>query len=30
MGGGLRQAGFIAAAGLVGLKKMTLNLQKDH
>lgn len=30
MGGGLRQAGFIAAAGLVGLKTVRFNLGKDH
>lgn len=30
MGGGLRQAGFLAAAGLVALKKMTTRLRKDH
>lgn len=30
MGGGMRQAGFLAAAGLVALKKMTSRLQKDH
>lgn len=30
MGGGLRQAGFLAAAGLVALKEMTLRLQEDH
>jgi threonine aldolase len=30
MGGGLRQAGFLAAAGLVALKKMTLRLNEDH
>lgn len=30
MGGGLRQAGFIAAAGLVALEKMTRRLGEDH
>ncbi len=30
MGGGMRQAGFIAAAGIVALKKMTLRLNEDH
>ncbi|WZL74394.1 low-specificity L-threonine aldolase [Clostridiaceae bacterium 35-E11] len=30
MGGGLRQAGFLAAAGLVALKEMRLRLQEDH
>jgi threonine aldolase len=30
MGGGLRQAGFLAAAGLVALKEMTARLQEDH
>lgn len=30
MGGGLRQAGFLAAAGLIALKKMTLRLKEDH
>jgi threonine aldolase len=30
MGGGLRQAGFLAAAGLIALKDMTLRLQEDH
>lgn len=30
MGGGLRQAGFLAAAGLVALKKMVSRLQEDH
>jgi threonine aldolase len=30
MGGGLRQAGFLAAAGLVALKKMVLRLKEDH
>ncbi|MEG0773365.1 GntG family PLP-dependent aldolase [Clostridium sp.] len=30
MGGGLRQAGFLAAAGLVALKDMRENLKKDH
>lgn len=29
-GGGLRQAGFLAAAGLVALKEMRLRLQDDH
>ncbi|TLM98185.1 low-specificity L-threonine aldolase, partial [bacterium] len=30
MGGGLRQAGFLAAAGLVALKKMRPRLGEDH
>jgi threonine aldolase len=30
MGGGLRQAGFLAAAGLVALKEMTGRLTEDH
>ena len=30
MGGGLRQAGFLAAAGLVALEKMTCRLGEDH
>lgn len=30
MGGGLRQAGFLAAAGLVALKDMIPNLKLDH
>lgn len=30
MGGGLRQAGFLAAAGLVALKEMTARLHEDH
>jgi threonine aldolase len=30
MGGGLRQVGFLAAAGLVALKEMTSRLQEDH
>lgn len=30
MGGGLRQAGFIAAAGIIALKHMTTRLQEDH
>jgi threonine aldolase len=30
MGGGLRQAGFLAAAGLIALKKMTKRLKEDH
>lgn len=30
MGGGLRQTGFLAAAGLVALKKMTKRLAEDH
>ncbi len=30
MGGGLRQAGFLAAAGLVGLEKMRFRLKEDH
>ena len=30
MGGGLRQAGFLAAAGIVSLEKMTTRLQEDH
>ena len=30
MGGGMRQAGFLAAAGLVALDKMTKRLEEDH
>lgn len=30
MGGGMRQAGFLAAAGLVALDKMTKRLKEDH
>ncbi len=30
MGGGLRQAGILAAAGLIALKKMTRRLHEDH
>ncbi|MBK1810932.1 low-specificity L-threonine aldolase [Clostridium sp. YIM B02505] len=30
MGGGLRQAGFLAAAGLIALKDMTNRLSEDH
>ncbi len=30
MGGGLRQAGFLAAAGLIALQDMRLRLQEDH
>ena len=30
MGGGLRQAGFLAAAGLVALEEMTKRLKEDH
>ncbi|MDD4569184.1 MAG: low-specificity L-threonine aldolase [Tepidanaerobacteraceae bacterium] len=30
LGGGMRQAGFLAAAGIVSLEKMTLRLQDDH
>lgn len=30
MGGGMRQAGFLAAAGLLALEKMTLRLGEDH
>lgn len=30
MGGGMRQAGFLAAAGIVALEKMTKRLQEDH
>lgn len=30
MGGGLRQAGILAAAGLIALKKMTSRLKEDH
>jgi threonine aldolase len=30
MGGGMRQAGFLAAAGLIALEKMTLRLGEDH
>ena len=30
MGGGLRQAGFLAAAGLVALRKMRLRVGEDH
>ena len=30
LGGGMRQTGFLAAAGLIALEKMTLRLQEDH
>lgn len=30
MGGGLRQAGFLAAAGIVALKEMSTRLSEDH
>ena len=30
MGGGMRQAGILAAAGLIALHKMTTRLQEDH
>jgi len=30
MGGGLRQAGYLAAAGLVSIEKMTARLSEDH
>lgn len=30
MGGGLRQAGFLGAAGLIALEKMTKRLNEDH
>lgn len=30
MGGGLRQAGFLGAAGLIALKEMTKRLEEDH
>ena len=30
MGGGLRQAGFLAAAGIVSLEEMTKRLKEDH
>lgn len=30
MGGGLRQAGILAAAGIIALEKMTLRLKVDH
>ncbi|WP_422444683.1 low-specificity L-threonine aldolase [Thermoanaerobacterium sp. DL9XJH110] len=30
LGGGLRQAGFLAAAGIVALEKMTGRLEEDH
>lgn len=30
LGGGMRQAGIIAAAGIVAIKKMTKRLQEDH
>lgn len=30
MGGGMRQAGILAAAGIIALEKMTLRLQEDH
>ena len=30
LGGGMRQTGVLAAAGLVALEKMTLRLQEDH
>ncbi len=30
MGGGMRQAGILAAAGIIALEKMTLRLKEDH
>ena len=30
LGGGMRQAGILAAAGLIALEKMPLRLQEDH
>lgn len=30
MGGGLRQAGYIAAPGLIALRKMRHEVKKDH
>lgn len=30
MGGGMRQVGILAAAGIIALEKMTLRLQEDH
>jgi len=30
LGGGMRQAGFLAAAGLIALKEMRLRLKEDH
>lgn len=30
LGGGMRQAGIMAAAGIVAIEQMTKNLQKDH
>lgn len=30
LGGGMRQVGFLAAAGLIALKEMTLRLYEDH
>lgn len=30
MGGGMRQAGILAAAGIIALEKMTLRLHEDH
>jgi threonine aldolase len=30
LGGGMRQAGFLAAAGLIALKEMRLRLKDDH
>jgi len=30
LGGGMRQAGILAAAGIVAIEKMSKNLQKDH
>lgn len=30
LGGGMRQVGFLAAAGLIALEKMSLRLQEDH
>lgn len=30
LGGGMRQAGFIAAAGIIALEKMTSRLREDH
>jgi len=30
LGGGLRQAGFLAAAGIIGIEKMSKRLKEDH
>ncbi len=30
MGGGMRQIGVLAAAGIIALEKMTLRLEEDH